>query len=427
MTAPASSCATACPTDAAPGWTGGQYSMFRAFLGAYLAVHFAMLLPWGAEIFSSSGMLAAGRGSPLLLPFHLFAWADSAAFVVGALAAGAAASIALAVGWHDRIAAAILALLWASCVGRNPLISNPGIPYVGWMLVAHTIVPPAPFGSVAARGRVDPGGGWTMPRTLWIGAWALMAAGYSYSGVTKLASPSWRDGSALAAVLENPLARPTFLRDAALALPDWLLRSATWGALALEIAVVPLAFVSRARPFLWTALLAMHLGLMVLVDFADLSLGMVALHAFTFDPRWLAPRGDPASPSIVFYDGSCGLCHRTVRFLLAEDSLAMFRMAPLQGETIAARIAADERARLPDSVVLLSPDGRTWVRSDAVIRMFEGLGGAWRAIAAVLRCVPRGGRDRAYDAVARVRLSLFAKPGDACPILPPHLRGRILP
>ncbi|MGH7213559.1 MAG: hypothetical protein ACREIT_02165 [Tepidisphaeraceae bacterium] len=34
----------------------------------------------------------------------------------------------------------------------------------------------------------------------------------------------------------------------------------------------------------------MHLGLMVLIDFADLSLGMVMLHAFTFNPAWVKRR-----------------------------------------------------------------------------------------------------------------------------------------
>jgi len=30
----------------------------------------------------------------------------------------------------------------------------------------------------------------------------------------------------------------------------------------------------------------MHASLLVLVDFADLTCGMLALHAFTFDPGW---------------------------------------------------------------------------------------------------------------------------------------------
>jgi hypothetical protein len=36
-------------------------------------------------------------------------------------------------------------------------------------------------------------------------------------------------------------------------------------------------------------MLALHLGLLFVIDFADLSLGMVLLHLFTFDPEWLSP------------------------------------------------------------------------------------------------------------------------------------------
>ena len=171
-----------------------------------------------------------------------------------------------------------------------PLIGNPGLPYVGWLLLAHACLPPAPYGSWAARGRPDPGNGWRMPGGIFLVAWILMALGYTYSGVTKLVSPSWVDGTALARVLDNPLARPGLVRDALLALPEGVLRLATWGALLAELSFAPLALVPRLRPWLWGLLLLMHLGLIVVIDFADLSLGMVLLHLFTFDPAWLPPR-----------------------------------------------------------------------------------------------------------------------------------------
>lgn len=31
------------------GWTGGQYSLYRAISGVYLLIHFVALLPWFAE------------------------------------------------------------------------------------------------------------------------------------------------------------------------------------------------------------------------------------------------------------------------------------------------------------------------------------------------------------------------------------------
>ena len=230
------------------GWTGGQYSLVRALFGAYLFVHFLHLVPYGAELFSSAGVLPRASLSPLVALFpNILAFFDGPAFVVAFLILGCGLAVAFAVGWHDRIAAIALWYIWAALFGRNPLIANPGIPYIGWLLIAHAFLPGAPFGSIAARRRVDPGGGWRMPSAIFAVAWILMALGYSYSGVTKLVSPSWIDGSALERVLANPLARPHALRDALLLLPVVLARIATWGALALELLFAPLALFRRLR------------------------------------------------------------------------------------------------------------------------------------------------------------------------------------
>jgi hypothetical protein len=168
-----------------------------------------------------------------------------------------------------------------------PLITNPSLPFVGWLLLAHAFLPPAPCGSLDGRRRPDLAAAWHMPPAIYAVAWVVMALGYSYSGYTKLLSPSWVDGTALARVLENPLARPGWLREAIVSLPGWLLHLGTWAALALELGFAPLALFRRLRPWLWGAMLAMHLGLIVLIDFADLSLGMVMVHLFTFDPGWI--------------------------------------------------------------------------------------------------------------------------------------------
>jgi hypothetical protein len=134
-----------------------------------------------------------------------------------------------------------------------------------------------------------------MPPALFAAAWAVIALAYTYSGFTKLGSPSWLDGTAVAHVLANPLARPGLARDLALALPAPVLQAAAWAVLALELAYAPLALVRRLRPLLWSSMLALHLGLIALIDFADLSLGMVMIHLFTFDPGWVR-RGAPALP-----------------------------------------------------------------------------------------------------------------------------------
>jgi hypothetical protein len=117
-----------------------------------------------------------------------------------------------------------------------------------------------------------------------------MAIGYTYSGAMKMTSPSWCDGSALERILSNPLARPGNLRLCLVALPPAALKSATWGSLGLEIAFAPLALFQRARPWIWSAMLCLHLGLLLLISFPDLTAGMVLLHLFTFNPAWLRSR-----------------------------------------------------------------------------------------------------------------------------------------
>jgi predicted DCC family thiol-disulfide oxidoreductase YuxK len=128
----------------------------------------------------------------------------------------------------------------------------------------------------------------------------------------------------------------------------------------------------------------------------------------------------------VFYDGNCGLCHATVRFVVARDSDARFVYAPLGGATFAATFDAAARAAIPATVVVRTEDGRTLVRSDAVVHLLRAIGGGWRVLGGMLRLVPRPLRDVGYRAVASVRRRLVAAPKDACPVVPPELRARFL-
>lgn len=406
------------------GWTGGQYSLYRLVFGAYLTVHFLQLLPYGAELWSSAGALALSAASPLLTLFpNIFALWDAPVFVTTVLALAAAASALFALGYRDRWAALFVWYVWACLFGRNPLISNPGLPYVGLLLIVHALLPSGAYGSFARRADGDPGHRWRVPQSLFVVVWALMALGYSYSGDAKLTSPSWVSGDAIELVLRNPLARENFLVDAALALPASVLRVATWATLGLELLFLPLALFARTRPFAWLALLLMHLGLMCLIDSVDVSLGMVMLHLFTFDPAWLA--GRPAeSDDRLYYDGTCGLCHGTVKFFLSEDRQGQLKYAPLDSDSFRARVPEDVARALPDSVVVVTGDGQLHTKSAAVLYLLARLGGLWRVIAALARLCPRRARDWLYDRVAARRKRWFKPAAQACPLLPVELRRR---
>jgi predicted DCC family thiol-disulfide oxidoreductase YuxK len=375
-------------------WTGGQYSLFRVLFATYLLAHFLFLLPRVREGSSMTGLLSVG----------------------------AVLSVFFGIGLYDRLAALGLGLVWTCLFGRDPLLANPSILFIGGLLLAHVLLPPAPYGSWAARGRADPGGGWRMPPALFAAAWIVLALSYTYSGYTKLVSPSWRDGTALSRMLDNPLVRPGWLRETLLALPPGLLHLGAWIMLALELAFAPLALLPHLRPWLWGMMFLMHLPLLAWIDFT----GLVMLHLFTWDPGWVRPL--PGGTERLFYDGHCGLCQRSVRLILAEDATGTaFRFAPLQGETFAALLPAPERAALPLSLVVRTEKGTLLTRSSAVLHILRRLGGTWRLLAGVLVFLPAVVRDRLYDGIARIRHRLFAQPAETCPLMPPSLRTRFDP
>jgi len=240
-------------------------SLVRAIFGIYLFIHFASLIPWANEVFAEVLPRAA---SPLLHLFpNILAVADVATPL---LVIVTIASLFFSAGRFDRIAAIVMWYVLACLFGRNPLISNPSLPFAGWLLLMHALLP---------RNARE------LPRPFFAALWTVMSLGYTYSGWTKLASPSWVDGTAMLRVIQNPLARPSFIRDLVLQTPEPILQFATWGALALELLYAPLALIRPVRPVIWLAMLLMHLGLMVLIDFADLSFMMVIVHLYAWPFR----------------------------------------------------------------------------------------------------------------------------------------------
>jgi predicted DCC family thiol-disulfide oxidoreductase YuxK len=131
---------------------------------------------------------------------------------------------------------------------------------------------------------------------------------------------------------------------------------------------------------------------------------------------------------MLFYDGHCALCHGAVKFVLRHDRSAnAFRFAPLGGETFQSRVPASERASLPDSVVVLTGDGRLLVRSDAFVHILRRLGGAQKVLGGTLAVIPLSVRDLAYNFIARIRYRVFGRRDEVCPLVPPELRDRFDP
>ena len=128
--------------------------------------------------------------------------------------------------------------------------------------------------------------------------------------------------------------------------------------------------------------------------------------------------------NVLFFDGVCGLCNRTVDFLLRRDRNQRILFAPLQGETARRELSPQDVTDL-NTIVLKTPQA-LYKRSAAVVRLLWLLGGVWPVCGTLLWLIPRPLRDLGYRVVASSRYSLFGKK-ETCRIPSADERSRFLP
>lgn len=347
----------------------------------------------------SSGMTFAALRLLLCL-----AWAielrDARAAPPLLVAAALTPLLTLGLGFWPKLGAGLsaLALVFATTRGADPLSA------VFLLSVLIFCVPPIePHGVVGTRGRLDPGGGFRVTDT-------MLAAGYAARAL------------AVAGDLPGVLGIQGGLQGALHLQASYLL-----GGVGLLLGAT-LSNPALRRFGFFILLLAELYTLTTGASFGFLPLRLLLIFA-TFETSLIGPRA-PGTVDRVFYDGACGLCHTAVRCLLAEDTQGALRFAPIGGETfvsLAVGTAAfdiDLKGELPDSLIVLTADGRVLFRARAVLHATARLGGYARLVAFLLERVPTRLANAAYDAIARVRHRVFRRPDEACPLMPAYLRER---
>ena len=133
---------------------------------------------------------------------------------------------------------------------------------------------------------------------------------------------------------------------------------------------------------------------------------------------------EPEKP-IVLYDGTCGLCHKSVKFILRHEADHDLVFAPLQGTTGAPlRTKHPETAENIDTVVLVE-NGRARLRSKAFMYLSHHLRSPWRWGYA-FRWFPALLSDLGYRFIAAIRYRIWGR-ADACELPSPEHRVRFLP
>ena len=118
---------------------------------------------------------------------------------------------------------------------------------------------------------------------------------------------------------------------------------------------------------------------------------------------------------IVFYDGYCVLCSKSIDFILSRDTLAAFRFASLQSD-FAQRILREMGYPVASigslSNIVYLRNNHIKIKSDAVLSILWDLGGIYK-ISRLVYFLPRVIRDFGYDRLAELRYRIFGK-RDAC-------------
>lgn len=101
---------------------------------------------------------------------------------------------------------------------------------------------------------------------------------------------------------------------------------------------------------------------------------------------------------IVFYDGECGLCQRSIAIIFLWDKHKTLFFAPLNGETYQGHFheASDM------TTVVFFDGGKLFTKSDAIIEIGRALGG-WKKSLFFLKIIPRFIRDLVYGLIASHR------------------------
>ena len=118
--------------------------------------------------------------------------------------------------------------------------------------------------------------------------------------------------------------------------------------------------------------------------------------------------------TILYYDGLCVLCNKSIRFIINRDRKNQFKIGLLDS------FKSEDKQ---DSVVLVHK-GIKYNYSDAIIKSLILIGGIHK-LAALLFIFPKSLRDFVYKIIAKNRYKWFGKL-NTCPTLPKKWKERLI-
>lgn len=133
----------------------------------------------------------------------------------------------------------------------------------------------------------------------------------------------------------------------------------------------------------------------------------------------------PPGKKVILFDGVCNLCNSSVNKVIKWDKKNVFMFASLQSEYGKGLIdSLNIDTENTDSIILYEPGVSYEIKSTAILRIANVLGGFWKLMN-IFFILPTGLRDLVYDFIAKNRYKWYGKK-DSCMIPTPELKAKFL-
>ncbi len=132
---------------------------------------------------------------------------------------------------------------------------------------------------------------------------------------------------------------------------------------------------------------------------------------------------DTDGKSIVFFDGSCVLCHGFFKWLLKKDQKKIFSFATLQSPP-GIEMMRQLHVKANEETIILLHLGKSYTFSSAVLKICILLGGGYKLLGKSGLVFPKFIRDSVYLFISRYRYKFFGQ--QACMIPDAETRDRFV-
>ena len=108
------------------------------------------------------------------------------------------------------------------------------------------------------------------------------------------------------------------------------------------------------------------------------------------------------------FDGVCGLCTRLIRVVIKTDKNKNVTLIPYQSAWAETWFADNGLQKERGKTVIYLSENKIFTRSDAILHLFNDLGGLWKLTRAFY-IIPRKLRNVMYDFISTHRYWLFSE------------------